>query len=77
MLWAGVATKLDDEKRADEEITKLLDSVEALSSKYGRKPFLTILSADVAQEYLVERSRYETHKYGVKQILGREEALSA
>ncbi|MEM1949828.1 MAG: hypothetical protein QW614_04840 [Candidatus Caldarchaeum sp.] len=55
----GVATKLNDEKRADEEITKLLDRVEALSSKYGRKPILTTLSVGVAPEYLVERSRWD------------------
>ncbi|MEM2941722.1 MAG: hypothetical protein QW304_09285 [Thermoproteota archaeon] len=79
LVVGEVTTKLRDEKEMNKEITKLLDRVEAVSSKYGRKPFLTILSVGVAPEYLVERLRDEAEKHGIKLILGREieEALSA
>ncbi|MEM0482995.1 MAG: hypothetical protein QXM16_08975 [Nitrososphaerota archaeon] len=78
LVVGEVTTRLKDEKEIESEITKLLDRVEAVSSKYGRKPFLTILSVGIAPENLVDRLREETEKHGIKLILGREieEALS-
>ncbi|MEM2238088.1 MAG: hypothetical protein QXR26_05770 [Candidatus Caldarchaeum sp.] len=78
LVVGEVTTRLKDEKEVESEITKLLDRVEAVSSKYGRKPFLTILSVGIAPENLVDRLREETEKHGIKLMLGREieEALS-
>ncbi|GBC70207.1 hypothetical protein HRbin01_01917 [archaeon HR01] len=79
LVVGEVTTRLRDEMEMDREINKLMDRVEAVSSKYGKKPFLAILSVGVAPENLVERLREETAKHGIKLILGREieEALSA
>ncbi|MEM2114217.1 MAG: hypothetical protein QXS12_02050, partial [Candidatus Caldarchaeum sp.] len=79
LVVGEVTTRLRDEAEMDREINKLMERVEAVSSKYGKKPFLVILSVGVAPDSLVERLREETEKHGIKLVLGREieEELSA
>ncbi|MEM2683847.1 MAG: hypothetical protein QXM47_08260 [Nitrososphaerota archaeon] len=79
LVVGEVTTRLKDEEEMSREIAKLLDRVEAASTKYGKKPFMAVLSVGVAPENLVEKLRTETEKHGIKLILGREieEALSA
>ncbi|MEM4303953.1 MAG: hypothetical protein QXQ70_08685, partial [Candidatus Caldarchaeum sp.] len=79
LVVGEVTTRLKDEQEAGREIGKLLERVEAVSSKYRKKPFMTVLSVGVAPENVVEKLRTETEKYGIKLIMGREieEAMSA
>jgi hypothetical protein len=72
LVVGEVTTRLRDEMEMDREINKLLERVEAVSSKYGKKPFLVILSVGVVSENLVERLGEETAKHGINLILGRE-----
>ncbi|MEM0441167.1 MAG: hypothetical protein QW463_06130 [Candidatus Caldarchaeum sp.] len=78
LVVGEVTTTLRDEEEAARELGKLLERVEAVSSKYRRKPFMTVLSVGVAPDRVVEKLRTETQKHGIKLILGREieEALS-
>ncbi|MEM4153791.1 MAG: hypothetical protein QXW52_03110 [Candidatus Caldarchaeum sp.] len=79
LVVGEVTSRLRDEEEMNREIAKLLERVEAVSSKYGKKPFMVVLSVGVAPETLVEKLRTETEKHDIKLILGREieEALSA
>ncbi|MEM1975735.1 MAG: hypothetical protein QW074_06590 [Candidatus Caldarchaeum sp.] len=79
LVVGEVTSRLRDEEEMNKEIAKLLERVEAVSSKYGKKPFMVVLSVGVAPETLVEKLRTETEKHDIKLILGREieEALSA
>jgi len=79
LVVGEVTSRLRDEEEMNREIAKLLERVEAVSSKYGKKPFMVVLSVGVAPENLVQKLRTETEKHDIKLILGREieEALSA
>ncbi|MEM4288379.1 MAG: hypothetical protein QXV97_06185 [Candidatus Caldarchaeum sp.] len=79
LVVGEVTTRLKDEQEAGREISKLLEKAEAVSSKYRKKPSMTVLSVDVAPENVVEKLRTEAEKHGIKLILGREieEAVSA
>ncbi|MEM1965414.1 MAG: hypothetical protein QXH12_04795 [Candidatus Caldarchaeum sp.] len=79
LVVGEVTSRLRDEEEMNREIAKLLERVEAVSSKYGKKPFMVVLSVGVAPETLVEKLRTETEKHDIRLILGREieEALSA
>ncbi|MEM1963290.1 MAG: hypothetical protein QXH59_09935, partial [Candidatus Caldarchaeum sp.] len=74
-----VTSRLRDEEEMNKEIAKLLERVEAVSSKYGKKPFMVVLSVGVVPENLVQKLRTDAEKHGIKLILGREieEAVSA
>ncbi|MEM0384235.1 MAG: hypothetical protein QXV27_05260 [Candidatus Caldarchaeum sp.] len=79
LIVGEVTTRLMDEQEAGREIGKLLERVEAVSSKYRKKPFMKVLSVGVASENVVEKLRTEAEKHGIKLIMGREieEAMSA
>ncbi|MEM2652258.1 MAG: hypothetical protein QXU87_09315 [Candidatus Caldarchaeum sp.] len=72
-------SRLRDEEEMNKEIAKLLERVEAASSKYRKKPFMVVLSVGVVPENLVQKLRTDAEKHGIKLILGREieEAVSA
>ncbi|MEM4407241.1 MAG: hypothetical protein QXI19_00710 [Candidatus Caldarchaeum sp.] len=78
LVVGEVTSRLRDEGEMNREIAKLLERVEAVSSKYRKKPFMVVLSVGVVPENLVQKLRTETEKHGIKLILGREmeEALS-
>ncbi|MEM2580675.1 MAG: hypothetical protein QW077_05500, partial [Candidatus Caldarchaeum sp.] len=71
-------SRLRDEEEMNKEIAKLLERVEAASSKYHKKPFMVVLSVGVVPENLVQKLRTDAEKHGIKLILGREieEAVS-
>ncbi|MEM2334564.1 MAG: hypothetical protein QXZ62_08410 [Candidatus Caldarchaeum sp.] len=79
LVVGEVTSRLRDEEEMNREIAKLLERVEAVSSKYGKKPFMVVLSVGVVPENLVQKLRTDAEKHGIKLILGREieEAVSA
>ncbi|MEM2747189.1 MAG: hypothetical protein QXK69_11865 [Candidatus Caldarchaeum sp.] len=79
LVVGEVTSRLRDEEEMNKEIAKLLERVEAASSKYRKKPFMVVLSVGVVPENLVQKLRTDAEKHGIKLILGREieEAVSA
>ncbi|MDW7977631.1 MAG: hypothetical protein RMH74_02375 [Candidatus Caldarchaeum sp.] len=78
LVVGEVTTSLRDVEEAEREVAKLLDRVVAVEAKYGRKPFLVVLSVGVAPESVAEILREKAERQDIKLILGREieEALS-
>ncbi|MEM2057957.1 MAG: hypothetical protein QXO76_06910 [Thermoproteota archaeon] len=62
LVVGEVTTRLRDEEEMKSEVAKLLERVEAVSSKYGKKPFMTILSVGAAPENIVEKLRMGAEK---------------
>ncbi|MEM1948221.1 MAG: hypothetical protein QXG52_09080 [Candidatus Caldarchaeum sp.] len=72
LVVGEVTTKLEDEEKADREIVRLLERVEAVSTKYRKKPFMVVVWVGVAPENIVKKLRTEIERHGIKLILGRE-----
>lgn len=72
LVVGEVTTKLEDEEKADREIVRLLERVEAVSTKYRKKPFMVVVWVGVAPENIVKKLRTEIERHGIKLILRRE-----
>lgn len=72
-LIVGEATvSIRSTEEAEREIEKLLNRVEFVKTKYGEKPFMTILSVARTTPEASESLRTLTEKHGIKLVLGRE-----
>ncbi|MDW8063818.1 MAG: hypothetical protein RMI43_06575 [Candidatus Caldarchaeum sp.] len=72
LVVGEVTASLRTVEEAGGEMTKLLERVEAVSMRYGRRPFLAVLSVGVAPDDVAEMLREKAEEHGVKLILGRE-----
>jgi len=63
---------------AEEEVKKLIKRIKMVEDKYGRKPYLAVLSVARVTPEAMEALKTLAEKYGIKLVLGRdieEEAL--
>jgi len=72
LVVGEVTVAVRSEEDAVREVAKLVERVDVVVSKFGRKPDLTVLSVGRASPEAVEKLRAEAEKHGVRLVLGRE-----
>jgi len=72
LIVGEVKTHLGDTAKAEEEIRKLMEKVEAVKRNYGKDPEHIILLVGTAPKEVVDLLKAESEKQKIKLILGRE-----
>ncbi|MEM1993004.1 MAG: hypothetical protein QW192_03465 [Candidatus Caldarchaeum sp.] len=72
LVVGEVTVAVRSEEDAVREVAKLVERVDVVVSKFGRKPDLTVLSVGRASPEAAEKLRAEAEKHGVRLVLGRE-----
>jgi len=72
LVVGEVTLTVRSEEEAVREVSKLLKRIEAVVSRYGRRPVLSVLSVARATPEAAQKLRSEAEKHGIRLILGAE-----
>lgn len=71
LVVGEATTRISTTEQAEEEVKRLLKRIEIVERRYGKKPFLAILSVAVTMPEVHEKLKNITQEHGIKLITGR------